>query len=318
MLARLRSRTRRWGFTLIELLVVITIIGILIGLLLPAVQSARESARRTQCINNLKQMGLAVQAFESKRQRYPNGGSCPWAWTNRNQYEYQGPSWPYQILPHIEQEVLYNNPNTGLIEQTALTLYFCPSRRPPSFQGGRALMDYAAATSENSLNSLGSFWGPVDPARASEMPQPSTTWDVTATDPTKYYGIIVRSGKTRLSTPASVRDGLSNTLLIGEKLVDPSKYGAGDWCDDRGWTDGWDPDVIRSTSVMVFKDTENRSPGGQELGYHFGSAHDAGMNAVFGDGSVHLVSYAIDPTIFLHLGHASDGSIHGANHLGGL
>ncbi len=295
------------GFTLIELLVVITIIGILISLLLPAVQSAREAARRTQCVNNLKQMGLAVQNFESAKQRYPNGGACPWSWTPRNVYVRQGPGWAYQILPFIEQMSLYTQTSTTVIEQTPLQIYFCPTRRAPAqcpSQGNRAMMDYASATPEATINNLNTYWG-------------GNTWEVDKTDDTKYYGIIIRSGLTRMTTPGSIRDGLSNTLLIGEKMVLTSKYETGDWCDDRGWTDGWDPDLVRSTAYKPYMDQESPSiPDGQNHGYHFGSAHQGGMNAVFGDGSVHMVSYSIDGNVFNHLGHGSDGSIHGASSLG--
>src|ERR1700757_4341166 len=90
------------AFTLIELLVVIAIIAVLIALLLPAVQSAREAARRAQCVNNLKQLGLAVHNYVSQTNVFPNQtlqNTTYWAWE---------PSWAALILPHLEQLPLYN------------------------------------------------------------------------------------------------------------------------------------------------------------------------------------------------------------------
>ncbi len=111
----------RRGFTLIELLVVIAIIGVLIALLLPAVQSARESARRTQCINNLKQLGLAVQSYITQSNVLP-------AQTTQNALIVNGKSnvqwwasWTAGLLPHIEQQPLYNalNFNLPMLEMAA-------------------------------------------------------------------------------------------------------------------------------------------------------------------------------------------------------
>jgi prepilin-type N-terminal cleavage/methylation domain-containing protein len=120
-------RVRRNGFTLIELLVVIAVIATLIGLLLPAVQKARESASRTKCQNNLKQIALAANLYESAHRRQPpsrlEGESQTWAWI---------------ILPYLEQENLYrkwdvNTPIYGLkdpgILKATLPTYYCPSRR---------------------------------------------------------------------------------------------------------------------------------------------------------------------------------------------
>ncbi|RUL89226.1 DUF1559 domain-containing protein [Tautonia sociabilis] len=137
---------RRQGFTLIELLVVIAIIGVLIALLLPAVQSAREAARRSQCTNNLKQLGLALANYESANQSYPLGGNNgpggPTTYDNR----YWG-AWSAQtmLLPYLEQTQVYNAINfnylgrsdgngergnyTGIM--TRINTLLCPSSTPP-------------------------------------------------------------------------------------------------------------------------------------------------------------------------------------------
>ena len=96
---------QRRGFTLIELLVVIAIIAILVALLLPAVQQARESARRTQCKNNLKQIGLAVHNFESTYSRLPHSGQCDSTGSSSTTYMTQ--STPTLLLPYIEQQNVY-------------------------------------------------------------------------------------------------------------------------------------------------------------------------------------------------------------------
>src|SRR5437868_3052414 len=99
------------GFTLIELLVVIAIIAVLIGLLLPAVQSAREAARRSQCVNNLKQIGLAVHNYVSQTNVLPP--SCNWPTGHQNNWELVS-SWAVAILSHLEQQNLYNAYNVDI------------------------------------------------------------------------------------------------------------------------------------------------------------------------------------------------------------
>jgi prepilin-type N-terminal cleavage/methylation domain-containing protein/prepilin-type processing-associated H-X9-DG protein len=203
-------RSRR-GFTLIELLVVIAIIAVLIALLLPAVQSAREAARRAQCVNNLKQLGLAVHNYVSQVGSFPAslvpnttaldpGG----AWLDYA-------SWAAAILPHLEQGPLYSslnfslpmdhaaNANTAGIVQLATLL--CPSesitQRPSNFFG--------------TLNYASNFGGP-GPIRqwtgilvpASYQNDPFTTW---INGNNAYFGF------------ASVTDGTSNTAMFSEKLI---------------------------------------------------------------------------------------------------
>jgi prepilin-type processing-associated H-X9-DG protein len=101
-----------------------------------------------------------------------------------------------------------------------------------------------------------------------------------------------------------ITDGLSNTMVIGEKWIDARQYQSGAWHDDCGWGDGWDPDVIRFTMLAPIPDSN-----GSGTGYEFGSAHPNGFNAVFADGSVHTIRYSIGPELFNRLGHRADGQV---------
>ncbi|MEQ8838660.1 MAG: DUF1559 domain-containing protein, partial [Lacipirellulaceae bacterium] len=108
-------KTQRNAFTLVELLVVIAIIGVLVGLLLPAVQAAREAARRSQCVNHLKQFGVALQTFHSAHEHFPRGGVNGWSlqpssFTNPQQnWTDDHGSWVVRILPQIEQQAIYDS-----------------------------------------------------------------------------------------------------------------------------------------------------------------------------------------------------------------
>ena len=141
-----RARWRR-GFTLIELLVVIAIIAVLIALLLPAVQSAREAARRVQCVNNLKQIGLAIHNYISANDCVPAGGFP--AWVQESQYYiYNGDfSVHFRLLPFLEQQNLANAANysfavfnssvgdviNSTVQATRLNAFLCPSDTPPNW-----------------------------------------------------------------------------------------------------------------------------------------------------------------------------------------
>jgi prepilin-type processing-associated H-X9-DG protein len=104
---------------------------------------------------------------------------------------------------------------------------------------------------------------------------------------------------------ASITDGTANVLLVAEKWLNINNTSSGDWHDDQGWIDGWDPDIVRYTGFQPIKDAPS-SPYGWE-GYQFGSRHMSGINGVMVDGSVQLFTFAINPTTFNNLGNRSDG-----------
>jgi type II secretory pathway pseudopilin PulG len=181
----------------VELLVVITIIGILIALLLPAVQSAREAARRMQCTNHLKQIALAFHNYHAAYGVLPDAGKDKPGTTDCNgccDSPYRG-DWNffYQIFPFIEQENLYNQTDNNVIYRTPIPIYYCPSRRRaaryPS-DSGTARADYAGSAGESY---------------------------------SKANGPVV----TRQCHPpvgfAEIRDGTSNTILLGENTKRSSR-----------------------------------------------------------------------------------------------
>jgi prepilin-type N-terminal cleavage/methylation domain-containing protein/prepilin-type processing-associated H-X9-DG protein len=223
---RVRNRP---GFTLIELLVVIAIIAVLIALLLPAVQAAREAARRTQCVNNLKQLGLAVANYESTNTSYPpllaswncvvGQCGCTTTYGNTNNSAGTGSwplSWAVALLPYYEQGALYSSANyvfgssdsqNTTVTYTKVGIMICPSESigigqwiPSSFTNYRANIGGPPAWS--------SWNGPFAP------------------------GVLDRYGESCAGGPnigvvtiAGITDGTSNTALISERLHAPSGGG---------------------------------------------------------------------------------------------
>jgi prepilin-type N-terminal cleavage/methylation domain-containing protein/prepilin-type processing-associated H-X9-DG protein len=340
----------RAAFTLVELLVVIAIIGILVALLLPAIQAAREAGRRSQCKNNLKQIGIALQSHEGAYRIFPTGGSTRWpdissylsdSYSQPDPNKRRGPAngaakqglgWAFQLLPFLEEEAIHNIIKTDQIQGVSIKMYNCPSRRGPTQYEGDPfawLTDYASAQPGTTFKDPGGVWG------LSSCGQTSCV-DL-MTDNMRFRGVIVRTNyivqpartgrppgppliSAGIDPPVAVRritDGLSKTLVISEKRLQPDRYLVGDWHDDRGWSDGWDPDTIRSTAFPLRQDGMPEPDLGEErnFGYCFGSAHPGGVNAVFADGSVHTINYDIDWVIFNRLGDRADGEVVNAENL---
>jgi prepilin-type N-terminal cleavage/methylation domain-containing protein/prepilin-type processing-associated H-X9-DG protein len=300
-----RRAGSRGAFTLIELLVVVAILGVLISLLLPAVQKVRESASRTNCQNNLKQIGLACQVHHDFIGALPSGG---WGWTwvgdsTRASGTHQPGSWIFQLLPSIEQQNLYNLARTyngrGQLAGMPLQLFNCPSRRPLGpFPGGSssvyvnappfglmAKTDYACNSGDQPPDEFG-----AGPPSLSLGDNPRW-WQ----DTSRFTGVIFQRSSVRLTT---IPNGTSNTFLAGEKYLNPRHYFSGnDAGDNENMYVGFDNDLSRTTDTPPLRDTR-----GYTNTYKFGSAHPSGLNMVYCDGSVHHISYEIDPAVFKRAG----------------
>jgi prepilin-type N-terminal cleavage/methylation domain-containing protein/prepilin-type processing-associated H-X9-DG protein len=262
-------RAARRGFTLIELLVVIAIIAILIGLLVPAVQKVREAAARTQCINNLKQIALAMHAYQDTYKKLPAGWS-----TNFGAAPSPYWSWSCAILPYIEQAPLYNQ--------------LAPAIPPTAGSGG------SLALPTNPANVLMLMPVPVYqcPSDGSQNINPNFGGYAKNNYVVNRWVLGPDSGSnpTRM-TIQGIRDGSSNTILVGERDMTMNVGGASlirhnaSSCSFEGrMGSGLSPQPPAGSSWT----TSNN----ERLAYS--SLHTGGCNFAFADGSIHFISNSID------------------------
>lgn len=327
---------RQAGFTLVELLVVIAIIGVLVGLLLPAVQAAREAARRMSCQNNLKQIGLAMHNYESAYKKFASGTRDQdplHAPPNRvwNGGNHRKGSVLVKLLPFIEQgptfeqidfnlDVVQQLINLGFSggEGVKMASYICPSDGTTEARLANVQQFYNYATSIGNQNMPGRGWCDL---------YPNNSWQTRADG--ILGGNLFRNGATghgsrndarnvsgvfsRYNWAArfkDIRDGTSNTIMIGEILPSCGDHHRGGW---------WNPNALwtATTGGINFNTCRKRQvPDNQQncndfrnwqTSQAFKSDHPGGAQFVFCDGSVTFLSETVDYLLYQQLGDRNDG-----------
>lgn len=278
-------------------------IALLIGLILPAVQKVREAASRTVCSNNLKQIGLAWHNYYTQYGYFPLYGhglpkyQAPGSPVNPGPNYAVGRStgtWMWMILPFLEQEPLYLQSGAatvvdaiGGVCSTPVKGYFCPSRgRPETFTLplGEWIIPHAYPRAGNDY--------------AGNTGTPNRTGQVAF--PTGAFANPL--------SPLDFKDGLSCTLLAGERGMPVGWYAGANAVNTFGYASSLDAYVILSFEpYSPSQDLRGVIPEGYH--YQWGSAHPAGMNAVFADGSVHVIPYTIPSETMLYLCMRDDGHV---------
>lgn len=330
---------RQRGFTLVELLVVIAIIGVLVALLLPAIQAAREAARRSQCQTNLKNIGLALQMHHDSQLRLPN---------SRRTHDYI--TWAAEIWPYLEAgniSQVWDNTQTYYGQTDAarsaqVPIYYCPTRRGPmlsvtgdndagsaasslNFPG--ALSDYAcnvgdthpdASDTDNTYQrSDGTLKEPTGPFRHAGRGKTDAQANANAGD--VVYGETDLSAVQLWNSVSfrQIEDGLSNTVLVGEKHVPQGlSGGAEQWFghitakDNSVYNaDSWASAGRRGGHQIPISNPKDggADPRAGDRNKSFGSWHNGICHFVFGDGSVHAIDNNIDIYMYGQICNKSDG-----------
>lgn len=318
---------RRGGFTLVELLVVIAIIGILVGLLLPAVQAAREAARRMSCSNNLKQYGLGLQNYHDTHKTFPTAGAN---WNNPQI------GWQVQILPQMEQTALFSQINmNGTAWDTIIPTPADPNRRARQIQ-----VQYARCPSDafvgntdwaqtNYSGNLGSQRTPSNDGNCNTWFTPETTnatnynYDAQGVadhgntlSANQISGMFGRLGPPRINM-AAVKDGTSNTIIVGEILPECNDHDTG-WWNYNGMGNAHASTAVPLGTMTTCAQSQAQAtargyPNPQcwpksnwNYSWGFRSNHTGGAQFVFVDGSVHFLSNSVNYMTWQYFGGRMD------------
>ena len=315
------------GFTLVELLVVIAIIAALIALLLPAVQSAREAARRTQCLNNLRQIGLALHGFHGARQYLPPAfatasapGNVNWRSLTTTTPGYFEPGWSFfvYILPYMEQgtlhaqldlamPILHSRNDVARTEAALMPLSVCPSDTSPRLID---VLDYGASSTATTLSGAGTVI-----ARAPVSSYAGVLGTTDHEENGRFDGVFFRNSRVRI---AQITDGTSKTVCIGERM---SRMAEATWMGSitgsevvhaEGWwqrlgyshrSQNYRPANCQTTCHIRSSapNLATNSPSG------FFSPHTSGCNFLNVDASVRLIADDVDLTTFRALATRAGG-----------
>ena len=302
------SRKSLRAFTLVELLVVIAIIAILVALLLPAVQAAREAARRVQCNNNLKQIGVAMHNYHSAHGRLPYGASAI--------FDHEpGGSWGAFILPYLEQQpafdqfdfsVAMTHANNAEAIKTVVPVYLCPTDPGSSNPINTRHCARIPVPEVAKISYFGSM-GPTHMGTCADCPDPTPndsnyccrlSWNFGSqanagldVSVGQFPGMICRWP--RSIKFSAVRDGLSNTLLVGETIPDHC-------CFNGAYVNNF---TVTSTAIVLnLLVPDDGSGDDYPVACGFKSMHPGGAHFVMGDGSVHFISESIDYRLYNELG----------------
>ena len=305
------SLKKRRGFTLIELLVVIAIIAVLVALLLPAVQQARESARRSQCKNNLKQLGVAMHDYLETYTTFPPGGMlnsanpCAIGMAGNNEL-----SWHVMILPQVDQLALFEKIDfslcgggvqaanwDGILGAARIPGYFCPSSTKEFENGSTTLL--TTHYYGNDGPKLSGTYGCQTSGATNYNPGTAYLSECLAGTAQGGYGtqgVLSRISKVR---DRDITDGLSNTILIGEISNTKTLAGA-DMVGYRRWYRGATGTASGGTKNIAYAINSTTYAGGTNFNdISLGSNHTGGTQVLMSDGVVRFVSENIEMNLLL-------------------